>query len=232
MRSSDTAEIRFDRAPAELLGQRGKGAKSRCRCWIVGGSGSRRWPSASPAPCATPRRRMRLRRRQFARPIGDFQAVQWMLADSAVDFDAAELLVLKAAALEDAGRATSRDASTAKLFASEAATRICNKAVQVLGGQGVHAGLPGGALPEGREDLRDRRRDVGGAAADHRAAGAQGEPRRNRSAVGGGGTRWILLDKPIRVAMVSGGVANLTDAGEPRRFLLAERTHRGDGRIL
>ena len=99
-------------------------------------------------------------RRQFGRPIADFQAVQWMLADASVDLDAAELLVLKAAAREDAGRASSREASTAKLFASEAATRICNKAVQVLGGRGCTRDYPVERVPEGREDLRDRGRDV------------------------------------------------------------------------
>jgi alkylation response protein AidB-like acyl-CoA dehydrogenase len=142
MKSSDTAEIRFDRAPAELLGERGKGRENalslldRGRIGIaalaVGIGGAARDAAAAYA----------LQRRQFARPIGDFQAVQWMLADASVDLDAAELLVLKAAAQEDAGGATSRAASTAKLFASEAATRICNKAVQVLGGRGCTRDYP------------------------------------------------------------------------------------------
>ena len=142
MKSSDTAEIRFDRAPAELLGERGRGRENalslldRGRIGIaalaVGIGHAARDAAAAYAK----------QRKQFARPIADFQAVQWMLADASVDLDAAELLVLKAAALEDAGRATSREASTAKLFASEAATRVCNKAVQVLGGRGCTRDYP------------------------------------------------------------------------------------------
>jgi alkylation response protein AidB-like acyl-CoA dehydrogenase len=75
-------------------------------------------------------------RKQFGRPIGDFQAIKWKLADSKVEIDAAHLLCLRAAWLKEAGRPFSREASMAKLFASEAANRICNRAVQVHGGYG------------------------------------------------------------------------------------------------
>jgi alkylation response protein AidB-like acyl-CoA dehydrogenase len=75
-------------------------------------------------------------RKQFDRPIADFQAIQWMIADCKTELDAAELLTLRAAALADAGKAFSREASMAKLFASEAATRACNKALQIHGGYG------------------------------------------------------------------------------------------------
>ena len=75
-------------------------------------------------------------RKQFGKPIGDFQAIQWKLADSKVELDAAHLLCLRAAWLKEAGRTFSREASMAKLFASEAANRICNRAVQVHGGYG------------------------------------------------------------------------------------------------
>jgi alkylation response protein AidB-like acyl-CoA dehydrogenase len=75
-------------------------------------------------------------RKQFGRPIADFQAIQWKLADSKVELDAANLLCLRAASLKEAGRVFSREASMAKLFASEAANRICNHAVQIHGGYG------------------------------------------------------------------------------------------------
>jgi alkylation response protein AidB-like acyl-CoA dehydrogenase len=75
-------------------------------------------------------------RQQFGKPIGDFQAVQWMLADSKVEMDAARLLTYRAASLADAGKRYSREASMAKLFASEAASRACNRALQVHGGYG------------------------------------------------------------------------------------------------
>jgi alkylation response protein AidB-like acyl-CoA dehydrogenase len=75
-------------------------------------------------------------RRQFEKPIAEYQAIQWMLADSATELDAAQLLAYRAAFLKDQGRRHTREASMAKMFASEAATRACSRAVQVLGGYG------------------------------------------------------------------------------------------------
>ena len=75
-------------------------------------------------------------RKQFGKPIADFQAVQWMLADSRTELDAASLLTYRAAWLADQGRAYSKEASMAKLFASEVATRACNKSLQIHGGYG------------------------------------------------------------------------------------------------
>jgi len=75
-------------------------------------------------------------RKQFGKPIIDFQAIQAMLADGRAELDAARLLALRAAWLKEAGRPFTREASMAKLFASEAANRICNRAVQIHGGYG------------------------------------------------------------------------------------------------
>ena len=75
-------------------------------------------------------------RRQFDRPIADFQATQWKLADMQVELDAANLLAMRAAWLKEQRRPFSREASMAKVFATEAANRICNKAVQIHGGYG------------------------------------------------------------------------------------------------
>jgi alkylation response protein AidB-like acyl-CoA dehydrogenase len=75
-------------------------------------------------------------RKQFNKPIADFQAIQWMLADSKTELDAAQLLTYRAAWLADQGRPHTKEASMAKLFASEAATRVCNRALQVHGGYG------------------------------------------------------------------------------------------------
>ena len=75
-------------------------------------------------------------RKAFGRAIAEYQAMQWKLADSKVELDAAHLLCLRAAWLKEAGRTFSREASMAKLFASEAANRICNEAVQIHGGYG------------------------------------------------------------------------------------------------
>jgi alkylation response protein AidB-like acyl-CoA dehydrogenase len=75
-------------------------------------------------------------RKQFGKPIADYQAIQWMLADSKTELDAAALLTYRAATLVDRGEPHTTEASMAKLFASEAATRACNRALQVHGGYG------------------------------------------------------------------------------------------------
>jgi len=75
-------------------------------------------------------------RKAFGKPISDFQAIQWILADAKTELDAAHLLTYRAAALADKGVRHTREAAMAKLFASEAATRACNSALQVHGGYG------------------------------------------------------------------------------------------------
>ena len=72
----------------------------------------------------------------FGKPIAQHQAVAFMLADMAVDHDTARLLMLRAAALKEAGRPFGQEAAMAKLFASEAAQRVVAKAVQIHGGNG------------------------------------------------------------------------------------------------
>ncbi len=75
-------------------------------------------------------------RKAFGKPIADFQAIQWMLADAKTELDAAALLTYRAAWIADQGRRHSQEAAMAKLFASEASTRACNAALQVHGGYG------------------------------------------------------------------------------------------------
>lgn len=75
-------------------------------------------------------------RKQFEKPISEFQATQWKLADMATELDAAHLLAMRAAWLKEKKRPFSREASMAKVFATESANRICNKAVQIHGGYG------------------------------------------------------------------------------------------------
>jgi alkylation response protein AidB-like acyl-CoA dehydrogenase len=142
VKSSDTAEIRFDRAPAELLGQRGKGRENALSLLDRGRIGIAALSVGIAKAALETAAAYSQKRKQFNKPIADFQAVQWMLADSSVELDAAELLTIKAAAMEDRKEKCSKQASTAKLFASEAATRICNKAMQVLGGRGYSRDYP------------------------------------------------------------------------------------------
>src|SRR5437867_2812086 len=81
-------------------------------------------------------------RKQFGKPIGDFQAVQFMLADMALRVDAARMLTYRAAWLKDHGEPYKKEASMAKLYASEAAMWITTKAIQVHGGYGYIKDYP------------------------------------------------------------------------------------------
>lgn len=77
------------------------------------------------------------KREQFNRTLADMQSVQNMLADSAVDVEAAKLLLLKGATKFDRGESVVTISSMAKLFASEAANRVTNRAIQIHGGRGM-----------------------------------------------------------------------------------------------
>ena len=79
---------------------------------------------------------------QFGQPISSFQAIQWMIADSFTELEAARLLVLRAAFLKEKGERFTREASMGKLFATETANRICYKALQMLGGYGYMKEYP------------------------------------------------------------------------------------------
>jgi alkylation response protein AidB-like acyl-CoA dehydrogenase len=81
-------------------------------------------------------------RRQFSRPISEFQAIQHKLVDMAVELDAARLLNYRAAWMLDQGQRVTRESAMAKLFASEAAVRIANEAVQIHGGYGFIKDYP------------------------------------------------------------------------------------------
>ncbi|MCP4762765.1 MAG: acyl-CoA dehydrogenase [archaeon] len=73
---------------------------------------------------------------QFQKPIRYFEGINFKIADMVMEFDAAELLVLKAARLYDKGMKITKEAAIAKLFASEMAINVCNEALQILGGRG------------------------------------------------------------------------------------------------
>jgi len=75
-------------------------------------------------------------RKQFGKPIADFQAIQWMIADCKVELEASRMLTLRAAWLKESGKPFAQEAAMAKLYASEAANRICARCFQVHGGYG------------------------------------------------------------------------------------------------
>ena len=81
-------------------------------------------------------------RRQFGKPISDFQGIQFKLADMATQLEAARQLTFSAARMKNAGRKTTLQSSMAKLFASEAAVRICDECVQIHGGYGFIKDYP------------------------------------------------------------------------------------------
>jgi len=145
MRSSDTTEVLLDQCevPAsQLLGAPGAGFQDAMQVLEGGRIGIGALAlglgrAALDASVAYARER-----RAFGRAIGEFQAIQWMLADMAVELEAAELLVMQAASAAWRGLPYRRESSMAKLFASEAAARAASRAVQIHGGYGFTKDYP------------------------------------------------------------------------------------------
>jgi len=81
-------------------------------------------------------------RKQFGRPISEFQAIQQKLVDMAIKIDASRLLTYRAAKMIDAGKRVTRESAMAKLFSSEAAVEVANEAVQIHGGYGFIKDYP------------------------------------------------------------------------------------------
>ena len=81
-------------------------------------------------------------RQTFGEPIANRQAIQWMIADARTELDAAILLAQRAAWLKENGRRFSRQAAMAKVYATEAAWRICDSALQIHGGYGYTREFP------------------------------------------------------------------------------------------
>jgi alkylation response protein AidB-like acyl-CoA dehydrogenase len=81
-------------------------------------------------------------REQFGKPIAEFQAIQFKLADMAVQIEAARLLMYRAAYLKDQGRKVTKESSMAKLYAGEMSVRVCEEAIQIHGGYGYTKDYP------------------------------------------------------------------------------------------
>jgi len=145
LRGSDTVSLSFDdcRVPKEnMLGAPGEGFRIAMST-LDGGRIGISFQAIGIARAALAEAIAYARdRKQFDRPIADFQAIQWMIADAATELDAAQLLAFRAAALKETGKPFTREASMAKVFASEAGNRACHKAVQILGGYGYTRDYP------------------------------------------------------------------------------------------
>ena len=145
LKGSDTVSLAFDecRLPKEsLLGAPGDGLKIALGTLDGGRIGIASQAIGISRTALGAATEYAKERKQFGQPIGDFQAIQWMLADSATELEAAQLLVYRAASLKERGSPFSREASMAKVFATEAGNRACHKAVQVLGGYGYVSDYP------------------------------------------------------------------------------------------
>jgi alkylation response protein AidB-like acyl-CoA dehydrogenase len=81
-------------------------------------------------------------RQQFGKPIAEFQAIQFKLADMATQIEAARLLTMRAAALKDAGKKVTKESAMAKLYASEVAVRVSEESIQIHGGYGYTKDYP------------------------------------------------------------------------------------------
>ncbi|MFQ5828026.1 MAG: acyl-CoA dehydrogenase [Candidatus Methylomirabilia bacterium] len=139
LRASDTAEFVFEdcRVPEEnRLGAEGMGFKVAMTALDGGRLGISAQALGIAAGAYERSAGYAKERKSFGVPIAEHQMVQWMLADMATAIDAARLLTLKAAALKDAGKPFSVEASMAKLFASEMAMKVTTDAIQVHGGYG------------------------------------------------------------------------------------------------
>jgi alkylation response protein AidB-like acyl-CoA dehydrogenase len=145
MRASDTAELIFEdcRVPAEnLLGAEGEGFVDALRT-LDGGRISIASLALGIAQGAfDAARRYAVERRQFGKPIAEFQAIQWKLADMNTEIDAARLLTRRAAWLKDTGCPVTRESAMAKLYAAEAAVRAADECVQIHGGYGFIKDYP------------------------------------------------------------------------------------------
>lgn len=144
-RASDTAQITFEnlRLPAEFrLGAEGDGYRIALSN-LEGGRIGIASQSVGMARAAFEAALAYAKEREsFGKPIVEHQAVAFRLADMATEIDAARLLVLRAAGLRDRGEPCLKEASMAKLFASEMAERVCSAAIQVLGGYGYVSDFP------------------------------------------------------------------------------------------
>jgi alkylation response protein AidB-like acyl-CoA dehydrogenase len=139
LRASDTAELAFDDVEVgddALLGDVGDGFKVAMSALDSGRYSVAAGCVGICQGCVDASVEYSKNRRQFDRPIASFQLVQEMIADMVVDTEAARALVWRAGWLKDMGKPNTKETSVAKLFATEAAVRSANNAIQVHGGSG------------------------------------------------------------------------------------------------
>ena len=145
LNSSTTSDITFEDARVQgdrLLHERGRGFRVAMATLDGGRIGIAAQALGIAQAAYDVARAYALEREQFGRRIGDFQAIQWKLADMSTEIDAARLLVYRAAWLKHEGRPHAAEGAKAKLYASEMARRQTAEAIQILGGYGYTKEFP------------------------------------------------------------------------------------------
>ncbi len=145
MRASDTAEVVFEEMflpDDKVLGKAGGGFFDTLNVLSGGRISIAALAVGIAAGAVRESVKYARERQQFGKPISNFQAVQWMIADISTEIEAAWMLTLKAAYLKDAGKKYTKEASMAKLYASETAMKATVKAVQIHGGYGYIEDYP------------------------------------------------------------------------------------------
>ena len=145
IKASGTAELVFNdaRVPKEnLLGERGSGLRQMLTTLDAGRLGIGAQALGIGRAVLEEALDYATVREQFGKPISSFQAIQWKLADMATELDAAELLLLRAAWLQDHGKRFEKASAMAKMYASDIAMRAAVEGVQILGGYGYCKDFP------------------------------------------------------------------------------------------
>ncbi|MBI1907097.1 MAG: acyl-CoA dehydrogenase [Rhodocyclales bacterium] len=144
-KASDTAQLLFDNCrvgPEALLGEEGQGYKIALSNLEAGRIGIASQCLGMARAALEAAIKYAHERETFGKPIFEHQAVNFRLADMATQLEAARQLVWHAASLKDAGRPCLKEASMAKLFASEMAEKVCSDAIQIHGGYGYVTDFP------------------------------------------------------------------------------------------
>jgi alkylation response protein AidB-like acyl-CoA dehydrogenase len=145
LNSSSTADVVLDGVKVSgnrLLGEEGKGFRIAMTTLDGGRIGIAAQALGIAQAAYDVAHAYALERRQFGKRIGDFQAIQWKLADMATEIEAARMLVYRAAWLREQGRPHTEAGAMAKLFASSVARRQTAEAIQILGGYGYTKEFP------------------------------------------------------------------------------------------
>ena len=145
MCASDTAEVVFEDCllPREnLLGKEGEGFVDSLKVLDGGRIGIAALALGIARGAFEAALRYSQERQQFGQPIAEFQGIRWKLADMATEMEAARLLIDQACRMKDSGLNVTKQASMAKLYASEMAVRVTNEAIQIHGGYGYLKDYP------------------------------------------------------------------------------------------